>query len=268
MRKYSKRYWPLQIKLLGYFLLFGAIILVVLWVFQSFLLKPYYTASKSNRVEQSASRISQSIEQNKNVWTTIDNVASNNSLSVYVYDSGAGLMNLLFQCTYDVPADELVMEEHDIYSYYRSAKNNGGSYMTVDTNSVADIAKRKLDMLRQAFSGATEDSASAEIHYRSQSEVSTESMVCANIITRDDGSERFLLITSSITPLSNTIEIMRGQLIWVTFVFVILSVIFSLYASHRIAKPISKTNNSAKELARSSPKRITRSISTPRATLR
>ena len=250
MRKYSKRYWPLQIKLLGYFLLFGAIILVVLWVFQSFLLKPYYTASKSNRVEQSASRISQSIEQNKNVWTTIDNVASNNSLSVYVYDSGAGLMNLLFQCTYDVPADELVMEEHDIYSYYRSAKNNGGSYMTVDTNSVADIAKRKLDMLRQAFSGATEDSASAEIHYRSQSEVSTESMVCANIITRDDGRERFLLITSSITPLSNTIEIMRGQLIWVTFVFVILSVIFSLYASHRIAKPISKTNNSAKELAK------------------
>ncbi len=250
MKKYSKRYWPLQIKLLGYFLLFGAIILIVLWVFQSFLLKPYYTSSKSRRVEQSAMRISQSIQQNKNIWTTIDNVASSNSLSVYVYDSGAGLMKMLYQCAYDVPANELMIEEHEIYSYYRSAKNNGGSYMVVDTNSVADMAKRKLDMLRRAFSGATEDSVNAGVHLRTQSEVSSESMVCANVISREDGSERFLLITSSITPLSNTIEIMRGQLIWVSVVFIIMSVIFSLYASRRIAKPISKTNSSAKELAK------------------
>ena len=250
MRKYNRKYWPLHIKLLGYFLLFGAIILVVLWVFQSFLLKPYYTASKTRNVEQSATRISQSIEQNKNVWTTIDNVASSNSLSVYVYDSGAGLLKSLYQCTYDVPANELLIEEHEIYSYYRNAKNNGGSYISVDTNSVSDIARRKLDMLRQAFSGATGDSANADVHYRAQTEASSESLVCANVITRNDGSERFLLITSSITPLSNTIDIMRGQLTWVTFVFVVLSIIFSLYASHRIAKPISKTNSAAKELAK------------------
>lgn len=250
MRKFNKRYWPLQIKLLGYFLLFGAIILIVLWVFQSFLLKPFYTTSKSQRVEQSASRIAQSIEQNKNVWTTIDNVASYNSLSVYVYDSSSGLPKLLYQCTYDNPAAELVIEEHEINSYYRNAKNNDGSYMTVDSNSVAELAQQKLEMLRKAFSGATEDSVSAGVHYRSQSEGSTENMVCANIITRTDGTERFLLITSSITPLNNTIDIIRSQLIWVSFVFVILSIIFSVYASRRIAKPISKTNSAAKELAK------------------
>ena len=250
MKKFSKKYWPLQLKLLGYFLLFGAIILIVLWAFQSFFLKPYYTNSKTNRVQQGAARISQSIEQNKNIWTTIDNVASDNSLSVYVYDSGSGLMKMLYQCTYDIPTNELVIEEHEIYAYYRNAKNNNGSYMTVDTISVADVARRKLDMLRSAFSGATDDSANTEIHYRSQSDVSSESVICSNVITRDDGSERFLLITSSLTPLSNTLEIMRGQLVWVSFAFVVMSVIFSLYASRRIAKPISKTNTSAKELAK------------------
>lgn len=250
MKKFSKKYWPLQIKLLGYFLLFGAIILIVLWVFQSFFLKPYYTKSKTSRVQQSASRISRSIEQDKNTWATIDNVASNNSLSVYVYDSGSGLMKMLYQCTYDVPANELIIQEHDIYSYYSNAKHNDGSYMTVDTISIADVAQRKLDMLRKSFSGASDDSASVEIHYRSKSDVSSESVVCANVITREDGSERFLLITSSLTPLSNTIEIMQGQLLWVSFAFVVLSVIFSLYASRKIAKPISKTNTSAKELAK------------------
>ena len=47
----------LHFKLLAYFLLFGAIILVLLWVFQSFLLKPYYTVKKSKIVEESATRI-------------------------------------------------------------------------------------------------------------------------------------------------------------------------------------------------------------------
>ncbi len=250
MKKYSKRYWPLQLKLLGYFLLFGAIMLIVLWVFQSFLLKPYYTAQKSHRVEQSASRISQSIEQNKNVWTTIDNVASYNSLSVYVYDSSSGLLKMLYQCTYDNPAAELVVEEHEIYGYYRNAKNNDGSYMAVDSNSIEELSQQKLNKLRQSFSSATEDSVKGEVHYRSQAEGTNENMVCANIITRGDGSERFLLITSSITPLNNIIEIIRGQLVWVSFAFVIMSVIFSLYASRRIAKPISKTNSAAKELAK------------------
>ena len=77
----------LHVKLLCYFLVFGAIILVVLWVFQSFLLKPYYTNRKSKIVEQSASRIIQAIEQNKNVWTTVDNVAGYNSLTVALYDT-------------------------------------------------------------------------------------------------------------------------------------------------------------------------------------
>ena len=78
---------PLQFKLLAYFLVFGMIIILVLWGFQSFFLQPFYTASKTNRVEQSAQIISRSINSNKNVQTTIENVARNNSMSVYVYDS-------------------------------------------------------------------------------------------------------------------------------------------------------------------------------------
>ena len=58
MKKFSKRFIPLQFKLLAYFLVFGAIILIVLWAFQSFLLKPYYTTKKSKIVESSASMIS------------------------------------------------------------------------------------------------------------------------------------------------------------------------------------------------------------------
>ena len=59
-----------------------------------------------------------------------------------------------------------------------------------------------------------------------------------------------MIVTSSITPLTNTVEIVRDQLAIVSVVFVLLAVIISLYASYRIAKPISKTNTAAKELAK------------------
>ena len=242
----------LHVKLLCYFLVFGAIILVVLWVFQSFLLKRYYTNRKSKIVEQSASRIIQAIEQNKNVWTTVDNVAGYNSLTVAVYDAESvmGFTAPLYEINYDNPAAQLTIEPHEVYNYYRSAKNEGGTYMCVDSNSMDQIAQKKLEMLRKAFSGASADSAMPEIHYRSSTTNNVENMVYAAIARQGTESEVFVLVTSSITPLSNTLEIMRGQLLWVSLVFVILSLVFSLYASRRIAKPISKTNSAAKELAK------------------
>ncbi len=262
MKRLFKRQATLHFKLLAYFLLFGAIILVVLWVFQSFLLKPYYTTKKSKSVQQSAERIVKAIEQNKNIWTTIDNVASYNSLTVSVYgtESVLGFTSPIYEINYDNPVAKLTVETHEINSYYRLAKQNGGTYMTVDSNSVSDIARQKLDMLRNAFAGASGDSAAPEVHYKSSAAGSVENMVYAAIATKPDGEEMFLLVTSSITPLSNTLDIIQGQLLWVSGAYIILSVIFSLFASMRIQRRTAPP--------RSSPKRTTRSTSTRAATSR
>ena len=193
----------LHFKLLCYFLVFGAIILVVLWVFQSFLLKPYYTAKKSNIVEKSAARIVRAIEQNKNIWTTVDNVASYNSLTVYLYDTESvmGFTTPIYEINYDNPAAQLTIEPHEVYSYYRYAKNGDGTYMCVDSNSLDDIARQKLERLRKAFTGATSDS-TPEVHYRSGATNNVENMVYAAVASRSEGDEMFVLVTSSITPLT------------------------------------------------------------------
>ena len=77
-----------------------------------------------------------------------------------------------------------------------------------------------------------------------------ESLVYTYIIERPDGRQTFLIITSSITPLNTTIDVIKTQMILVSVVFVLLALAFSFYASMRIAKPIAKTNEAAKELAR------------------
>ena len=89
LRKYTlsevkNRELPLHFTLLCYFLLFGLIILVVMWIFQSFLLEPFYTSTKKSAAEKSAKIIAESLEKNHNPLATIVNVASYKSLCVDV----------------------------------------------------------------------------------------------------------------------------------------------------------------------------------------
>lgn len=248
MKRISRKNIPLNFKLLCYFLLYGLIILVVLWAFQTFFLESFYTTTKSAQVEKNASIISKSIQENKNVQGTIENVASYNSLSVYVYDSSSTLFELMYDCEYDNPATALDFEYHDVYSYYKSAVENGGQYMCVTSKRDRSIAQQKLDKIVHSF--ASPDTPRAELHYSSNGSSAVQNMVYADIIELRDSSECFLIVTSSITPLSNTVEIIKEQMFIVSVVFIILAVILSIYVTRKIARPISKTNSAAKELAK------------------
>ena len=237
---------PLQRKLLAYFLLFGTIILAILWVFQSFFLKPLYTLSKSLRVDRGANSISQAVERNKNVWATVDNVALKYTLSVYLYDAGRGLPTLARAGSYENPAIKLQLTYSDMLRYYEKTVDCGGQCSFTDSNDVDDMIRQRMEVLMN--SGASADSVNAKVHMASISE--NESLVYTYIIERPDGRQTFLIITSSITPLNTTIDVIKTQMILVSVVFVLLALAFSFYASMRIAKPIAKTNEAAKELAR------------------
>ena len=234
---------PLRIKLLGYFLVFGAIILVVLWVFQSFFLKPLYTFSKSLKVDKGASRISRSVEYNKNnwdVWATAHSVASEYNLTVYLYDISSGKLKEPRACSYEKPAIRLFIDDNSAYKYYEKTVAAGGKTSFVAKNESEPSSKRNQWP-------ATGDSGSVKINQTSDD--TNESLVYTYIINCSDGRQTFLIIASSVTPLNITVEVIKNQMILVSVVFVLLSVIFSIYASHRIAKPIAKTNRAAKELA-------------------
>ena len=51
-KRFDRHYLPLNFKLLCYFLLFGFAIVIVLWVFQTFFLESFYTATKSSRLKR------------------------------------------------------------------------------------------------------------------------------------------------------------------------------------------------------------------------
>lgn len=245
-KRINRKFIPLHFKLLWYFLLFGLIIIIVLWAFNAFFLESFYTSTKSAQVEKNASIISKSIEENKNVQGTIESVASYNSLNVYLYDT-TSLFTQQYYCTYDSPQTSLNFEYHDVYSFYNQALENGGEYMAVTSSFSGDLERNRFEKIFNKYS--TSDTPQTQIIIKNNSE-KVKNMLYAHIISLPDGSECMLIVTSSLTPLSNTIEIIKDQLIIVSIVFVLLALIFSLFASRRIARPISRTNSSAKELAK------------------
>ena len=200
-KRFDRHYLPLNFKLLCYFLLFGFAIVIVLWVFQTFFLESFYTATKSSQVEKNAQVISKSIEENKNALGTIENVASYNSLSVYVYDS-TSLFTLKYCCEYDNPVSNLNFQYHDVYSYYKLAEENDGHYLFITSNYKEDSIKGKFE--RQFFNEySSSDTAERNtIRYASAPDKNVQNMVYTDIINLQDGSECFLIVTSSITPLT------------------------------------------------------------------
>lgn len=67
------------------------------------------------------------------------------------------------------------------------------------------------------------------------------------LVKRNDGS--FVYIFTMLSSVdSNTIAI-RGQLIYITFIVIILAIIISLFLSQKISKPIIEITNKSKELA-------------------
>lgn len=238
---------PLNFKLLRYFLLFGLIIVIVMWGFNTFFLDTFYTYTKSTQVEKNAKIISKSLADNKNVQGTIENIASYNALSVYVYDS-TSLFSLKYSCDYDSPVMALDLAYHEVYSYYKSAKDNDGEYLCITNNILNSTAHSDYNKIIEK-SNATNDTLQNGYRYSKRTS-KVKNMIYSKIIELKDGSECFLIVTSSITPLNNTVEIFKDQIFLISIVFVLLAVIFSIFASNRIATPISQTNNSAKELAK------------------
>lgn len=188
-KRFDRHYLPLNFKLLCYFLLFGFAIVIVLWVFQTFFLNRSTQQQNLHRLKRTH-RLFQSRLKKTKRSRTIENVASYNSLSVYVYDS-TSLFTLKYCCEYDNPVSNLNFQYHDVYSYYKLAEENDGHYLFITSNYKEDSIKGKFE--RQFFDEySSSDTAERNtIRYASAPDKNVQNMVYTDIINLQDGSECF-----------------------------------------------------------------------------
>ena len=224
---------PLKFKLIAAFLGFTAIMLVVLWLFQTIFLEDFYKMIKTRQIEKTASYICDNIED-EGLVDYIEDVRERNDMIAGIYDTSSQI----FKRVYSGETSEgfgMDIMPHEVYACYEKAKNSGGSVIIDNEDEFIDD-----DVPKGMFKGEMP-----------RFERNPNNMLtCAKIVKLSSGEEYMVILRAQITPVSSAIETLRIQLIIVTLLLSVLGVAFAIFISAKISKPLSKTNKAAKELAK------------------
>lgn len=228
---------PLKVQLVGYFLLFAFVMLILLWFFQIVFLDDFYRLIKTEQIESSTEYVSENIE-NENVTELIEEIQERNNMKIALYDTTGQIFSKIYSTTSEGMMSMDFMP-HEIYACYNAAKENGGS-VVLDSSELTGEIFTENDFFGN-FNGEKP---------RFDREKADDEMSCAQITETESGKEYMVVIRAEITPVTSAVETLRIQLIIVTCVLIAIAIVFAFAVSETIAKPIVRTNNGAKELAR------------------
>ncbi len=223
-------------KLAVYLAVFVAIVLVVTWVFQVYLLNTFYEHIKKRELQQSADELSEFVEQDDLAMRAYS-YALNCTMSVSVYRIEGETVSVLVNVD-ATGKNGFTLTDEMIAKYYRRAQENGGSYLGKFTFGGFEVDKGNSN--RFSFEGMLENV-----------RVQTENirLVCAQLTTTESENTYIVLLNAGLQPLDSTVKTLQTQFIWIAVILLICAVIMVLLLYRRISTPLVRMNEAAKQLA-------------------
>ena len=204
----------IKFKLWMYFLLFAIVVLVLLWGMQIFMLNNSYETMKTKEVAHVASLISRAYAQgNDNLTAGIQELSVNNDFYVMM-ESKSGYL-------YFSPEAESRMPVY--------------SYITHAPQLKAMLQKSgRLPVSFKINSG--------------MEKYSTLAYGC--VLDNSPGREVYLYIFSPLYPVTSTVNILKEQLLSVTFITLIIAFNLSVYFALRISRPLQSMTAAARQMGK------------------
>lgn len=221
-----------KISLKGYltcvFLIFSLALIIIMWIFQTIMLDPFYRMIKTHQVESCASDIAQNIETD-DFLTVIKEIEKHNRMDVSVYNTSGELFTPVY-----IPdrfqSPSALKKMSDVYRYYNEAEENGG--------------KKEFTVNSQPFSGSKQ-----KPKHKSPLEREFIEFLSLAQIVQTENSEYLVVVESEITPVTSTVDTLKVQLIIITILIIIISLALALISAYFISKPIRKTTEKSRQLA-------------------
>lgn len=226
-------------KLLIYFLIFMALMLVVLWVFQVMLLNLFYRNTKMNEMERIAATIEQQLYyDDQDLEENIYQYAAEYLVCIRVFrvDPSNHAIEIA-----DADASENCFLHHIpprvLTELYQKAVGNGGHYQTmIPFNG----GKNEI----------TNDRVPEEPTEDGRVLTDRLSMIRVDICYSEDGTVPYvIMLNSELTPLSTTVATLEMQFWWIAILFVLLALLMAVVFARSIISPIVRMNQAAKKLA-------------------
>ena len=206
---------PLKFSIWLYFMGYTIIVFLIFWLCQILFLEKFYTNSKIHDVDKASEEIISAfgVDSNSEFNKRIDNIAIENDLCIEVVDKyGRSLY------TEEASVDCLIHGKgKSIYNYQKKIIDNDNEPIWL---KVPDPHNNYSMVL---FGCALGDK------------------------NNPDG---YLFINTALVPVGSTVDIIKRQLIMITFILIFFAFIVSLFVSKRIAQPIDRITVGAESLAK------------------
>ena len=213
MAEKTKHRLSLSKKIFIWFAAFTILFIVLLWVFQSFLLDDIYQYIKTKELQRIPDTVASEYSKQDDLTEFVFELSIDKDSCIMIINRDGGVLynaHANRDCIIHRIANSTAM----LRSLYLITEENGGTYFErpeIDPNDHNYIASKIFDF---------------------------------------DGESYCIIANSSVMPLKATVTTLTYQLIFITIIMLIFAVIFSIIIPKSISKPIKKINESAKELSK------------------
>lgn len=257
MKASIKKDTSIKWKIFGSLLIFIAIIILVLWLFQVFFLEKFYVFIKSRSVKDAASEIN-AVINDKDYKDEIDAIIKENEFCVIVYEEEAETPLYASSGKGDPRCgiSEFSMKKHaDVITKLQTeAKTNGGMASTLleETANKEDFNYKERLEINQNLQSIldTPYDESKKLRKFLPSNKNIQMMTYISVVIQENAPMKTIVVNAQLTPVNATIETIQTQFLIIALILLIMALILALYLSRKIATPIIEMNAGAKILAK------------------
>ncbi len=262
----------LKWRLFGYFSIFTAILLAILWVCQTVLLDTIYRQIKTDSLKKCVNEIAY-IMKNEDYEDSIEEFARAYDVSVKIVDT-----DYETQYSYAVSPTNIVnrISPAELFILCSRANDNNGTYVQIYQQYIKET--RRGSRFENGNEGNAPEyfvpgSSEPQRSERAQSEgvyggeshfqeftrgeppifVSTDvllNLISTRVASLPSGESCYIIVDSVITPVGATVRTLVVMLMYISIFTMFAALIIAFLLARRIANPIIRMNNSAKRLAK------------------
>ena len=220
---------------------FTAVLLGLLWFFQTVYLDEFYKKIKTGELEDAYESV-EAVIGDENAKDAIEAIAASYDICIRVTDAFG---NDIYVSEQNMQCNVHKFRRDQLLRLIGEAKVNGGSYR-------ARVETELPDFFQPDDKGMTniENILGKDKFANMPSMSEMESIISVEIVRAVNGQEMVIMLNTIITPVDATVHTLRIQLIYISIIMVVLSLIIAIIISVRISKPIIQINESAKKLGK------------------
>lgn len=206
-----KKIKSLRWKLFLYLITFTLLIFIVLWSFQIFFLKSHYEVSKTKELINSVNDIKRNFDENTN-----------------------NLYNLLESSSYDKGiCSEIVID--GVTTYTTNPLNRGCLNLYSKNTNIKDLEYEFITGDKKDFI--------TKIH-----NTYNDTKILIYGLKLNDNV--VLFSNTSVDPIDSTVTILRNQLIFITFLTIVIAIVTAYFIASKLSKSITDLTKKSKELSK------------------